>query len=116
IESNDSAQSTSSKVIPTVPDFLQGVYISGHVMIRRASGQITYDYAMHDRYHRSFDYVYYSLKLVAASPCDAWLETYDGIKYKVSCRLPVVDSLPKSSSVLDDFSLADTATKALNSI
>ncbi|MCR9650167.1 hypothetical protein NB559_09915 [Vibrio parahaemolyticus] len=117
IQSNQSTQSTSSKVVvPAIPDFLQGVYISGHVMIRRASGQITYDYAMHDRYHRSFDYVYYSLKLVAASPCDAWLETYDGIKYKVSCRLPVVDSSPKSSSVLDDFSLADTATKALNSI
>ncbi|WP_411014240.1 hypothetical protein, partial [Salmonella sp. ZJHZ21_0024] len=32
IQSNQSTQSTSSKVVPAIPDFLQGVYISGHVM------------------------------------------------------------------------------------
>lgn len=104
-------------VVNLIPDYLQGVYISGHVMIRRSNGVITYDYAMHDRYDRSFDYTYYSLKLTSASPCDAWLETYDNQKIKITCRLPTFDSQKsKDSSVLDNFSLSESATKALNSI
>ncbi|MFA1573960.1 zonular occludens toxin domain-containing protein [Vibrio cyclitrophicus] len=93
-KSETSAQATTIQPVPHTPDYLQGVYISGHVMIIQSNGSVTYDYALHDRYHRSFDYAYFALKLTPASPCDAWLVNYQGQKYKLSCRLKAFE-VPK---------------------
>ncbi|WP_174855821.1 hypothetical protein [Vibrio taketomensis] len=69
-------QDTKQVLVPSVPDYLQGVYISGYVLWRKDDGSLTYDYALHDRYHRSFDYSYYAITVTPTSlPC---LVNYSG--------------------------------------
>lgn len=106
----------SAPVEPSVPDYLQGVYISGWVLIKR-NGNYIYDYAFHDQYDNGFDYTAFGMELKPAAPCIAWLTTADGITAQVTCRKSL--SQPKkqltSSSTLGDFSLGKVASATIDS-
>ncbi|EPN4932215.1 zonular occludens toxin domain-containing protein [Vibrio fluvialis] len=110
--------STETKSVPSVrvPDYLQGAYISGHVLWKR-NGKITYEYAMHDRFNRSLDVTYYGVTVTPVAPCLAWLTTIDNITVQVSCSLPPQESNPvKSGSVLANFNLTDVATQTMEAL
>ncbi|HEQ3512566.1 TPA: hypothetical protein VGS70_004708 [Vibrio parahaemolyticus] len=112
-----SPNNSQRQVVSRVPDYLQGVYITGHIMIIRDDGTVTYDYALHDRYDRSFDHLHYGLTLTPSSPCDAWLKSYSGEPYKISCRLSLPQQNNQSKgSVLDDFSLAQSTISAMSNL
>lgn len=119
---SESAQQTGNPnentkpLAPPVPDYLQGVYISGYLALKDSKGNITYDYAMHDRYHRSFDTLHYAVSVTPAAPCLAWLTTHDNISIKVTCELEPEPQRAQASGSLNNFDLIDGAKKAMEAI
>ncbi|KFE30597.1 zonular occludens toxin domain-containing protein [Vibrio mimicus] len=94
--------------LPAVPDYLQGLYISGYLLIKRGD-KLTYDYAIHDRFHRSFDVSHFAVRVTPAAPCLAWLTTVDNVNVQITCQIVPYEEIQKSQPVLADFSLTDVA-------
>lgn len=111
-------QSVSPNVsIPQVPDYLDGAYISGYVLWKDKKGNLTYDYAIHDKHHRSFDVSHYAVTVTPAAPCIAWLTTHDNINVKITCSLkPQVSPDKNASGVLAGFNLGDMAKQTMEAI
>lgn len=108
--------SDSQQVAPVIPDYLDGVYISGYVMSRK-DGVVNYDYAIHDKSHRSFDVFHYGLTVTPAAPCVAWLTTYDDVTIKITCKIAPPSAKPEmGGSVLDDFSLSSVASSTIEAM
>lgn len=81
---------TDSTAAPDFPPFYDGLYITGHVLIRD-QGKITYDYAI-EKNGQGFGYYYYGISVTPVSPCQAWLNTPEGYKIPVFCgSAPVVE-------------------------
>lgn len=113
---HQTGQSQQSTQVAPVPDYLQGVYISGYFVMRK-NGNITYDYALHDRYHRSFDYSHFALSVTPAAPCVAWLTTLDNQSYRITCSVvPPSEVKTANSSVLSNFNLTDVATQTIEAL
>lgn len=107
---------TPQVVKPPVPEYLEGLYISGYVMSRK-DGVINYDYAIHDKFHRSFDVTHYGLTVTPAAPCVAWLSTYDDVNIKITCSIAPPNAKPETpASVLNDFDLSSVASATIEAI
>lgn len=104
-QTSPNAQQTN---LPAVPDYLQGLYISGYLLIKRGD-KLTYDYAIHDRFHRSFDVSHFAVRVTPAAPCLAWLTTVDNVNVQITCEIVPYQEIQKSQPFLADFSLTDVA-------
>ncbi|HCG9059591.1 TPA: hypothetical protein NKB37_000641 [Vibrio parahaemolyticus] len=103
--------------LPPVPDYLQGVYISGYFVMHK-NGKVTYDYALHDKFHRSFDYSHYALTVTPAAPCVAWLTTIENQSFRIGCSMaPPSQSKPSvNNSLLANFELSDVAQQTYEAL
>ncbi len=114
--SSTSQANSNTQQLPSVPEYLRGVYISGYVLWKDKDGNISYDYAMHNSDHLSFDTSHYGLTVTPAAPCLAWLTTVDNLNIQVTCAPTGETKVAAKSGLLSDFSLTDVATKTIQAL